>query len=113
MVSTSSLTQHAGPRSLQDPSDLASDSSAHSGSQHRQCIGGAEATAPASAPVAQSTVKHPGNQGYYGCRRINLTIDDITIEPAALGAVDGEHGRLHSHRYVGAQVTPSLKRFRT
>ena len=55
-----------GPRSLQDPSDLASDSGAHSGWQHRQRIGGAEATAPVSAPVAQKTVKHPGTQGYYG-----------------------------------------------
>jgi len=52
------------PRSLQDPSDLASDSGAHSGWQHRQRIGGAEATAPVSAPVAQKTVKHPSIQGY-------------------------------------------------
>ena len=38
------------PRSLQDPSDLASDSGAHSGWQHRQRIGGAEATAPVCRP---------------------------------------------------------------
>jgi hypothetical protein len=84
MVSTSSLTQHAGPRSLRDLSDLASDSGAHSG-QHRQWICGAEAAAPAPAPVAGITVKTPGDQNHWATRRINLAVDDITIEPAVLG----------------------------